>query len=256
MRKSLLAVSLFFLGVVLALPQEREFQKGEKLFRERNYTEAIAVFKKILDRAEWDELSAKSALRLGQCYWALKENDKARHYFDQAMGWGGDIAGEARIGMAVTYLSEKKFDQAISMLSDVISRYKSDKILAYAYFNRGLAYEGKNWISRALDDLVRAKERAKGDKELLQSIEEEIRKCRALYQEFQNKENDYLQQIQSAQAIGDFDKCAGLLRELAKFCEDWGGDGQRHRLRKTGYRILLLRGVQGGKLDGNRLALF
>jgi len=52
MRKSLVAVSLFFLGVVLALPQESEFQRGEKFLWERNYTEAIAVFKKILDRAE------------------------------------------------------------------------------------------------------------------------------------------------------------------------------------------------------------
>ncbi|MBC7328385.1 tetratricopeptide repeat protein, partial [bacterium] len=208
--------------IAIALSQESKFEEGEKFFKEKEYNKAIAIFREILNRAERDELSAKSALRLGQCYWALKDYENARQFFTEAMGWEGDIAGEAKLGIAVTYISEKKYDKAIQLLSEVISQYKSDKILAYAYFNRGLAYEAKNWISKALNDLVKAKEKAKDDKELLQAIEKELKKCRSLYEEFKNKENDYLQKIQAAQGIGDFDGCAGLLRELARFCEDWG----------------------------------
>ncbi|MGC8843072.1 MAG: tetratricopeptide repeat protein, partial [bacterium] len=218
----LISLTMVFCFSHLAFAQKERFEEGEKYFKKGDYNKAIAIFREIVNKAEKEELAAKSALRLGQCYWALNDYDMARHFFTEAMGWGGDIAVEAKIGIAVTYLSEKKYDKTIELLSNAISQYKNDKILAYAYFNRGLAYESKNEISKAINDLVRAKEKAKDDKEFLQAIEKEIKKCRSLYEEFKNKESDYLQKIRLAQGVGDFDGCAVLLRELAKLCEDWG----------------------------------
>jgi len=221
-RKIAVLVCSVLIWIGIALPQESKFEEGEKYLKERNYAKAIGIFREILDRPGWDELSPKAALRLGQCYLALKDYENARRFFNEAMEWGGDIVGEANIGIAITYINEKKYDQAIEVLSNIISQYKTDTILAYAYFNRGLAYEGKKWIGKALNDFVKAKEKAKDDEELLAAIDGELKKCRSLQQQFLREEDEYLQKIRSAQGMGDWDGCAGLLRELAKVCEDWG----------------------------------
>lgn len=197
-------------------------KKGKSITKKKNYEKAILIFKDIFYGSEWGELPAKSALRLGQCYWALQNYEKARFFFGVATRWEGNLAGEAKIGIAVSYISEKKYDQAINILSEVISQYKTDRILAYAYYNRALAYKEKNWIGKALNDFVMAKGKAKDEEKLSQAIGKEIEECRFLYEEFKNKESEYLGKIQSVQGMGDLDGCASLFRELARFCEDWG----------------------------------
>ncbi|MGB9797487.1 MAG: tetratricopeptide repeat protein [bacterium] len=223
MRWFLLAsIAIGFCLYPLTYAQQERFEEGERYFRKGDYNRAISIFREIYNRKEKDELSAKSALRLGQCYLAFKAYESARQFFKEARKWGGDIAEEAQMGIALTHLGEKKFDLAINILSELISQSDREKILAYAYYNRALCYEGKNWIKKAMDDLNEAKKRAGKDEKLLQAIKEEMEKCKSLYKGFQEKENSYLEKIKADYSFGDYDGCASSLRELARLCEEWG----------------------------------
>ncbi|MGB9878236.1 MAG: tetratricopeptide repeat protein, partial [bacterium] len=213
---------LFLISSGFALPQEKSFQEGERYFREKDYGKAINIFKGILDRMEWDEFSLKSALRLGQCYAALSDYENARRFFNLAKKGEGDVKWEAMIGIGIAFMGEKNYDSAIDALSEVISQCKTDKMLSYAYYNRGLAYKGKGWMIKALSDFRNAKRKAKGEEELLKAVEKELRECEARYEEFKSAEASYLLKIQNAQNIGDMDGCAHLLRDLASLCESWG----------------------------------
>lgn len=210
------------LALCLSASWEERYKEGEKFFNEKNYSKAIAIFSEILKRPEKDELSAKSALKLGQCYIVFKDYEKARQLFREAEKWGGDIGEQARIGTALTYMNEGKNDLAIDILSKVISSSQSDENLAYAYYDRALCYKEKNWIRKAIDDLKEAKKRAKNNQTLLKTIEDELSKCESIYEEFQVKENSYLERVRMESLGGDFDACANLLRELARLCEEWG----------------------------------
>ena len=222
MKKSLLLLGLIFCFLVLSFAQQERFNEGEKYFKEGNYNKAIPIFREIYQRKTKDELTAKSALRLGQCYLAFKAYESARQFFKEASKWGGDIGDEAKMGIALTYLGEKKYDLGIDNLTQLISQTDKEETLAYSYYNRALCYEGKNWIKKAMEDLVEARKRAKNDEKLLQAIKEEMKKCESLYKEFQEKEDSYLQKVKADEAIGDYDSCASSLRELARLCEDWG----------------------------------
>jgi tetratricopeptide (TPR) repeat protein len=220
--KSFSLLLIFLISLGIAFSQKERFQEGERYFQEKSYNKAIAIFKEILDRLEWDEFSFQSALRLGQCYSALGDYENARRFFNVAKKGEGDVKWEAMIGIGISYMGEKNFDSAIDAFSDVISQFKTDRAFAYAYYNRGLAYKGKGWIVKALDDFSKAKTKAKGEEELLKAIESELSECRSKYEEFKSAENSYLLRIQDAQARGDMDGCANLLRELARLCEDKG----------------------------------
>lgn len=201
---------------------EKRFQEGEKYFQEKNFNKAITIFSEILKKPEKDELSAKSALRIGQCYLALKDYEKARQFFREAGKWNEELREQAQIGIALTYMNEGKTDLAIDILAEIISSSRSDANLAYAYYDRALCYKKKNWIKKALSDLREAKKKAKNDETLSKVIKEELSKCESLYQEFTTKENSYLLDIQMKYLAGDLDACASIYRELARFCEDWG----------------------------------
>ncbi|MBC7327248.1 tetratricopeptide repeat protein [bacterium] len=221
---------IFLFWIAIALSQESKFQEGEKLFKEKKYNKAIAIFREILDRLEWDELSAKSALRLGQCYLALEDYQNARKFFNMAIKGEDELKGEAMIGIGLSYMGEKNYDSAIDEFSQVLNQFKSDKLLAYAYYNRGLAFKNKGWFIKALSDFKNAKAKAKGEEELLKAIEAQLADCQQRQEEFKSGEEAYLTRIQNARAMGDMDGCAHLLRELARYCEDWGGYGQGDRL--------------------------
>ncbi|MBC7329744.1 tetratricopeptide repeat protein [bacterium] len=222
MKRGLCLCYLIFGFIIFSLTQQGRFNEGEKYFNQGNYSKAMSIFREIYQRKTKDELTAKSALRLGQCYLAFKSYENARQFFKEAHKWGGAIADEAQMGIALTYLGEKKYDIAIENLTSLISQSYREEILAYSHYNRALCYEGKNWIKKAMEDLQEARKRAKKDDNLLQAIKEELKKCESLYKEFQEKENSYLQKIKADEAFGDYESCAGSLRELARLCEDWG----------------------------------
>ncbi|MBC7328181.1 tetratricopeptide repeat protein [bacterium] len=215
---------LLLAGVIYCLASNWEelFKEGEKFFEAKNYNRAISIFDEIYKKEERDELSAKSALRLGQCYLVFKDYKKARQFFKEAQKWGGDIGEQAQIGTALTYMNEGENDIAIDILSQVISLSMTDENLAYAYYDRALCYKAKNWIRKAIEDLKEAKKRAKDNATLLKAVNDELSKCQSLYEELQSKENSYLQNMQMEYLGGDLDACANLLRELARFCEEWG----------------------------------
>jgi len=214
--------AIFSFSVIACYSAEASFEEGEKAFQKRDYEKAISIFSAIFHKKEWDELSFKSALRLGECYLAIGKKEEAKRFLNLAKKGKGDVRGEALIGIGVIFLRGEIYDLAIDKFSQVINQYKSDKLLSYAYYNRGLAYKGKKWFSRALSDFKIAKIKAKGNDELIKAIDYQIRECQSLYEKFSQEQADYLARIQSLRTRGDNEGCASLLRELAKLCEDWG----------------------------------
>ncbi|MBC7330718.1 tetratricopeptide repeat protein [bacterium] len=213
------------LGLGLVLSKDKTLQEGENAFKAKDYDKAIAIFREIFFRSGIDvssETRFLAALRLGECYLALKKNDDAFNFFNIALQGKGDIKGEALIGLGVVYLAREDYLSAIDRFSQVINQYKSDKLLAYAYYNRGLAYKGMKWMSKALSDLRSAKKKAKGDDELIKAIDAQISECQSAYGKFKQGEAYFLACLQTLQAKGDNDGCAFLLRDLARFCEDSG----------------------------------
>ena len=219
--KSFLA-AIFSLSVIACYSAEASFEEGEKAFQKRDPEKAIPIFNKIFHRKEWDELSFKSALRLGECYMAIGNKEEAKRFLNLAKKGEGDVRGEAIIGIGVIFLMSEKYDLAIDKFTQVINQYKSDGLLAYAYYNRGLAYKGKKWISRALSDLRTAKLKAKGNDELVKAIDYQIKECQSAYEKFAQQEANHLARIHALRERGDNESCASLLRELARLCEDWG----------------------------------
>jgi len=220
---SFLLAILLALGLVLA--QDKSLQEGEEAFKAKDYDKAIAIFREIFFQPSKDITSEDrflAALRLGECYLALKKDDEAFNFFNIALQGKGDIKGEALIGLGVLYIAREDYLSAIDNLSQVINQYKSDKLLAYAYYNRGLAYKGMKWMSKALSDLRSAKAKAKGDEELTKAIDAQISECQSAYDKFKQGEAEFLARLQTLQARGDNDGCASLLRDLASFCEDSG----------------------------------
>jgi tetratricopeptide (TPR) repeat protein len=213
------------LGLGLVLAQDKTLQEGEEAFKAKDYDKAIAIFREIFFHPGKDITNEErflAALRLGECYLALKKHDDAFDFFNIALSGKGDIKGEALIGLGVVYIAREDYLSAIDRLSQVIKQYKSDKLLAYAYYNRGLAYKGMKWMSRALSDLRSAKTKTKGDDELIKAIDAQISECQSAYDKFKQGEADFLARLQTLQARGDNDGCASLLRDLASFCEDSG----------------------------------
>ncbi|MGB9606948.1 MAG: tetratricopeptide repeat protein [bacterium] len=197
-------------------------EKGEKYIKEGNYHSAIAILSELYRKEGWDEVVAKAALRLGECYLRLKDYEGAQRLFEEAMIWGGQIKEEAELGVALCKLGEERYEEAMEILSDLLSKSDSREIIAYSYYYRGVVLERKSFINKAISDFREAREKAKGDKGLLSLIEEELRRCHNFYEGFQAEINAYLDSLEEARGMGDFDGCADILRKVARLYEDWG----------------------------------
>ncbi|MGC8844088.1 MAG: tetratricopeptide repeat protein, partial [bacterium] len=188
-------------------------------FQAKSYQRALDSFLQVIKKGGWDEEVAKATLRIAQCYLALQDVKNARKYFETASKDKGEIGLQAKLGLALCDIQEEKYDSAIDSLSELIDNKPPDNILAYAYFNRGVAYEMKGWVVQAMDDFSKAMEKGKGDKALISSAQAHLTTCSSRYQQFQEEEENYLKRIQASQKA---DEIRDLYHELARKCANIG----------------------------------
>ncbi|MBC7328535.1 tetratricopeptide repeat protein [bacterium] len=204
---------------IFAFAQDKILQEGEVYFQSKQYQKAIDAFQKVASREGWNEDIAKANLRLGQCYLALEDVGNARKYFQMATKDKGDIGSQAKLGIALCDIQEEKYDSAIDSLTSLIEAKPERMTLAYAYYNRGVAYERKGWLAKAIEDYQEAVTLGTGDDSLLSSAKARLLTCQSQYEQFQQEEQNYLQKIQSATRP---DAIRDLYHELARKCAQVG----------------------------------
>lgn len=213
-----LLILVFSLSVFL-LASEKAFQEGEVYFQAKQYQKAIDAFLQVASQGGWNEEIAKANLRLGQCYLALEDLQNARKYFGIAKKEKGDIGSQAKLGLALCDIQEEKYDSAIDSLTALIDEKPEKLTLAYAYYNRGIAYERKGWLAKAIEDYQEAVTLGTDDDSLLSSARAHLVDCQSQYDQFQQEEQNYLQRIQQATRP---DAIRDLYHELARKCAQVG----------------------------------
>ncbi|MGB9877706.1 MAG: tetratricopeptide repeat protein [bacterium] len=218
LNKLLICLLLCVLFIPLSYAEEVSLEVGEAYFQAKAYKKAIDVFLKVLKKGGYGDKYAKASLRLGQCYLAIGDLKEARKYLEIASNTEGNVKLESLIGISVCDIEEGKLETAIDSLSNLISLNPERKILAYAYYNRGIAYEKKGWVAKAVNDFQEAITRS-DDRALLASAKSHLSSCQFTLNQFQEEEKTFLQRInQSVNASSKRD----LYHELAKRCADVG----------------------------------
>lgn len=218
MKKGLLFLFLFCLSLFV-YAEEKALQEGEVYFQAKQYQRAIDAFLKVVQKEGWNEEIAKANLRLGQCYLALEDLKNARKYFGIARKDKGEIGYQAKLGLALCDIQEEKYDSAIDSLTSLIGEKPEKITLAYVHYNRGIAYERKGWLAKAIEDYQEAVTLGSDDESLLSSAKARLVTCQTQYEQFLADEENYLQRIKQATRA---DAIRDLYHELARKCAQVG----------------------------------
>ncbi|MBC7326728.1 tetratricopeptide repeat protein [bacterium] len=205
----------FFLlnALALSLAQKEILQEGEINFQAKRYQEAINNFSEVLKRTGWNENIAKANLRMGQCYFALGNPKQARKYFSRASRWKGEIGTSGFLGLAMCDIEEGKYDSAIESLTSLIGQKPPRDILAYAYYNRGIAFEKKGWLIKALQDYQEALTLGSKDEALLSSAKARLLTVQSIYEQFKKEEQVFSLKIKE---VSTPDLARDLYHEMAR----------------------------------------
>ncbi|MGB9607284.1 MAG: outer membrane protein assembly factor BamD [bacterium] len=204
---------------LLLFAQPKDYQEGEVNFQIKKFREAIPYFQKVLAERVAKEYYEKASLRLGQCYLAIEDLQNARKYFTIASWQKGDIGFQGSLGLALCDIQEGKYEEAIEKLTSLIAQEPERKTLAYAFYDRGIAYERKGWSGKAINDFQEAITRGYDDESLLASAKAHLSASLSAYRQFQEEEQTYLKRIEQATKP---DLIRDLYHELAKRCADIG----------------------------------
>ncbi|MBC7328527.1 tetratricopeptide repeat protein [bacterium] len=205
----------FFLlnALALSFAQKEILQEGEINFQAKRYQEAINNFSEVLKRTGWNEDIAKANLRMGQCYFALGNTIQARKYFSRASRWKDEIGAYGFLGLAMCDIEEGKYDSAIDSLTSLIGQKPPRDILAYAYYNRGIAFEKKGWLIKALQDYQEALTLGSEDEALLPSAKARLITVQSLYEQFKKEEQAFSEKIKE---VATPDLARDLYHEMAR----------------------------------------
>ncbi|MCX8029619.1 MAG: tetratricopeptide repeat protein [Brevinematales bacterium] len=126
-------------------------------FLSENYTLAIKFYNDLISNYNSDKYRDRANYLIGVSYERLKRNDEARRYYDILISTGKDkkyiLSGVINLGWI--YVRDKKFDDAISLVSNYIGT--TTEIGIYEHLSEVLAwaYDGKGDYSKAVDTLRR-----------------------------------------------------------------------------------------------------
>jgi TolA-binding protein len=171
-----------------ANPTTAKYNIGFCQLKKENYKQALFYFESIAKSAnQSNSLQQDAYVRSGDCYFMLKEFDKANNVYeniiintlpqsDYAMFQKGLIAGikgaEAKIvilkdlirkypnsnlisntnlEIASTYMSDEKFSEAISFLSNVVNSSSVEGLKPAAFLKLGLCYYNMNKNDKSLE---------------------------------------------------------------------------------------------------------
>ena len=216
-RKFVIFISFFLLLNTFA--NENFYQEGEAYFQAKQYQKAINAFTKVLSEPKSNDYFAIASLRLGQCYLLTGDLKNARKYFVIASWQGGEISSQGRLGIAICDIQEGNYEDSIKSLTSLINQKPERKTLAYAYYNRGIAFEKKGWLTAAINDFQESITLGYDDNNLLSAAKAHLSTCQSAYVRFVEEEQTYLQRMKQSNSP---DEVRDLYHELAKICADVG----------------------------------
>lgn len=118
------------------------YYKAEAYSAQQKYEEAIPLYVQISKNPQAGIFQRKSLYALGYAYYNQKKYTQALGYFRDftanTEGMDGQVIEDAYVRLADTYLTQKKYDEAISTYDKVTRNGRVDK--DYSLYQKGRAY--------------------------------------------------------------------------------------------------------------------
>lgn len=131
---------------------DANYAAGYALFRQKKYREATTAFRKYVDQFSGDNYIKKNDayLRLGDCYYVVKDYDPAISYYEEAAAMNQADRDYALFQKAVCLGLDGQPDRKIKELNDLLTDQPDSKYTADAKFELAETY-------RLQDELTTAK---------------------------------------------------------------------------------------------------
>ena len=130
-------------------------------FKQKNYNAAKEWFRKFIKLSnDIDRVMKGDAYnRLGDCYYIERDFTTAISYYNRAMNYPEGAADYAMFQKAFCLGLQKKYNQKISVLNELVSRYPNSSYLDDAYFEIARSYVAMNDLNNAIRNYKIVKER-------------------------------------------------------------------------------------------------
>ncbi|MGI8543291.1 MAG: tetratricopeptide repeat protein, partial [Aridibacter sp.] len=146
-RKFILLIIVFSLSVIPAFSQQPNYEKGVQLYNQKQYNEAIKVFKQATKHKETKE-DSRIWNHLGLSYIQISDTKNARKALETAVKLDSQSVAY-KANLAYVYLVEGEFNKALSESEDAIKLNPQD---INANYFRGLSYFAKGQTEQAISD--------------------------------------------------------------------------------------------------------
>jgi len=131
-----------------ALYQQASYSMGYAYFKQKQYGEAATAFRRAVENNDLPKAQRDDALvRTGDCYYVTKDNATAVTWYDKAIGQGAAARDYAQYQKGVCLGLEKKFDQKIATLKQLLREKPNSQYAADAKFQLGETY-----LNAGMDD--------------------------------------------------------------------------------------------------------
>ena len=119
------------------------YNMGYAYFKKKNYSAAINWFRKFIDLAKTKDknILTDANNRVGDCYYLKRDFKDAVNYYTAAYNAGGSGADYAMYKKGHSYGLQKKYENKISTLKQLISEFTTSRFLDDAWFEMG-----KTWV--------------------------------------------------------------------------------------------------------------
>lgn len=138
-------------GLVITEELKEELKKGNKLFEEGSYQEAVEVYQKILE--EFPDAYAISK-NIGNCYFQMEEYERAQHYYQKVLEKEPD-SNEMKLVIGNCYANLGKDEKALEWYNKIKFEEIDDPAVLY---NLGTHFYDLSKFTEALRYYKRAVE--------------------------------------------------------------------------------------------------
>ncbi|MGM0453722.1 MAG: penicillin-binding protein activator [Thermodesulfobacteriota bacterium] len=118
-------ISGIFKGVERPSPRQALFESAEKKFRDGEYSQALPLYRKYLEKYPATDMAPAAAMKIGMIGVERKNYEKARNAFHRLMEKypESDFVQSAKIEVLDTYFQQGRFQEAIAY-ADTLSKEK------------------------------------------------------------------------------------------------------------------------------------
>lgn len=135
-----------------ALFEQAGYSMGYAFFKKKQYGEAAIAFRRAIDNTDLPKAQRNDAMiRTGDCYYVTKDNATAITWYDKAINNGATARDYAQYQKGVCQGLEKKYDQKIATLKQLLRDKPNSQYAADAKFQLGETYLGLEKDPEALE---------------------------------------------------------------------------------------------------------